>query len=172
MKTIIKAKLKKVKPKILSLILTVKISSIIILGNQKTGTSAITHLLADYGGMSKTVDIPELFSPVLEKVISGQISLETFVKKHSYRFSKDVIKEPSLTFLYDQLQLIHPNAKFIFITRDPRSNIRSILNRLSLPGNLDRLDDSYAVNPLWENIFDTNLWKIPNGNYIETLAHR
>ena len=31
---------------------------IIVLGNQKSGTSAIAHLLADYGGLSRTIDIP------------------------------------------------------------------------------------------------------------------
>ena len=33
---------------------------IIVLGNQTSGTSAIVHLLADYGGLSKTIDIPPL----------------------------------------------------------------------------------------------------------------
>lgn len=171
-KTNLKAIFRNVKVRILSNLKSINESPIIILGNQKTGTSVITHLLADYGKLTKTVDIPELFSPMLEKVVSGELQLETFSQRYSYHFSQDVIKEPNLTFFYNKLSKIHPLAKYIFIVRDPRSNIRSILNRLALPGNLKKLDDTSQINPLWKNIFDADLWDLPSGNYVETLAHR
>lgn len=172
MRSFVKEKLNESRIKFLSSICTINKSPIIVLGNQKTGTSVISHLLADYGGLSKTIDIPEIVSPTIDKLIKGNISIENFAKKYAFRFSKDLIKEPNLTFLFDQVNNLHPLAKYVFIIRDPRNNIRSILDRLSLPGNLHQLENPHTIHPSWKNIFDSHLWDIPKGSYIETLAHR
>ena len=49
---------------------TINETPIIVLGNQKSGTSAIAHLLADYGGLSRTIDIPPLWVPVVFKIMN------------------------------------------------------------------------------------------------------
>ena len=63
-------------------------------------------------------------------------------------------KEPGLTFLYPELCRLYPDAKFVFIARDPRDNIRSILNRLRIPGNLAGIDPAgYPdITPMWHAI--------------------
>lgn len=167
-------KFRVLKVRFYSLFSTINRSPIIILGNQKSCTSAITHLIADYGGLTKTVDIPESWWPTLEELLDGTLPLKDFARKYSFYFSRDVIKEPNLTFLFDQLSRIHPGAKFVFVIRDPRSNIRSLLNRISVPGNLPRMDEDevHAIPADWRPVFDAALWDLPDGNYVEILARR
>lgn len=149
-------------------------SPIIILGNQKSGTSVIAHLLAQYSGLSKTVDIPEIWGQTLENLLTGKTDLVTFARKYPKPFSQDIIKEPNLTFFYQDLKKIHPEASFIFIIRDPRSNIKSILDRLSLPGNLEEFSVARtSITRAWALIFDPTLWDLEYYNhYIDILAAR
>jgi len=164
------------KPQIKSQDVRAKVnpSPILILGNQKTGTSAITHLLAEYGALSKTVDIPEIWWPTLGDLLNGKTHLVDFAKKHPQRFSTRIIKEPNLTFFYEDLLKMYPDASFVFVVRDPRANIRSILNRLSIPGNLSDLDvEKWGINEAWKNIFLSKIWGLEhNSHYINVLAAR
>lgn len=146
---------------------------IIVLGNQKTGTSAIAHLIADYGRLSKTIDIPEIWWPVLCDLILGHKSLEQFAKEHKVRFAKDLIKEPNLTFLFPQLSRLCPGASYVFVIRDPRTNIRSILNRMGLPGNMKKLElDKFNVPVNWLHIFNTQMSSVSSVHYIDILSER
>lgn len=88
---------------------------VIVLGNQKAGTSAIAHLLADHCGLSKTVDIPELWPPAMLRILSGRETLGAFARRHPRPFSRDLIKEPHLTFLHPQLKDLCPRARYVFV---------------------------------------------------------
>jgi hypothetical protein len=144
-----------------------------VLGNQKSGTSAIAHLLADYGGLSKTVDIPESWWPTLKDLLSGTLRLVDFAQRYKHRFSSDLIKEPNFTFLYSQLKELHPKGAFVFIIRDPRDNIRSLLNRVGVPGNVESIEHaSLRIPNNWRPLFDADLWALEAEHYIEILAAR
>lgn len=152
-------------------------SPVIVLGNQKSGTTAIAVLLAGLADCSVTLDIFFRFRrPVLRNLLCGAWSLEDFIRKYPFWFSTKIIKEPSLTFFYDDLRACFPNARFVFIIRDPRDNIRSILDRLKIPGNLSRLHDhhlaSFPRNKGWRLILDGTLFKTAGETYIDTLARR
>ena len=64
---------------------------IIILGNPKSGTSVIAHLLADFGDLSKTIDIPPIWPPTAVDIMLGRLSFNHFI-------DKNVSLEPSLDF--------------------------------------------------------------------------
>lgn len=121
---------------------------IIVLGNQKSGTSAIAHLLADCCGLSKTVDIPVVWERI-PQLASGQIRLTALARSAPGQFTADVIKEPHLTFAFDEVLRTFPAATHVFVVRDPRDNIRSILDRLDLPGDTDSLDPDHELPPGW-----------------------
>jgi hypothetical protein len=146
---------------------------IIVLGNQKSGTSAIAHLLADSCDLSKSVDIPELWPPAIVRILKGQDSLAALAGRHPRPFSRDLIKEPHLTFVVPQVTELWPRARFVFVVRDPRANIRSILNRLRIPGDLTdfEVDDS-AIPEAWKAIFDPRIWGTDSHHYIGVLADR
>jgi len=147
----------------------------IVLGNQKSGTSAIAHLLADFGRLSKTIDIPPLWDKRVIKIMKGQLKLPNVVNHHRFYFSKKVIKEPNMTFFADQVVETFPEAKYIFVIRDPRDNIRSLLNRIKIPGHLEDIDAILLLGlPRgYKVILSAKNWGIDGtDNYIEVLAHR
>ena len=113
---------------------------IIVLGHQKTGTSVIAALLGEATGKSVTIDMFHHNNKIRpffrEDIFNKKLSLRDFIQANALYFSTDIIKEPDLTFHYEALLNYFPKAKFVFVIRDPRDNIRSILNRLKISGNL------------------------------------
>ena len=59
-----------------------------------------------------------------------EVPLDALVQRYRLAFSRPVVKEPNLTFLYDELVRRFPQARVGLIIRDPRDNIRSLLERL------------------------------------------
>jgi len=147
---------------------------IIVLGNQKSGTTVIAALLAQYGGLSVTLDIRGIYEPAQTKLHKGDLTFAEFVRRNKHEFSRDIIKEPCLTFLYPSIVDEFPEAKFVMVIRDPRDNIRSILNRLQIPGDLGNLDSHYldAIRPEWRLTLDGRWLGLTGSNYIEMLAAR
>lgn len=151
--------------------------AIFILGNQKSGTSAIAALLAAATGLSASIDLKkEIYSPSYPEVLDGKISIGDFIRSNKFDFSKQIIKEPNLTFLFSKLEKEFPKSQFVFVVRDPRDNIRSILDRLEIPGYLPHLksDDYSKISRSWKLILGSSKLKVydKTGNYIEKLAKR
>ena len=150
---------------------------VFVLGNQKSGTSAIAALLGRAVGRSVTIDIffryRERFQ---ERILRGEIGFADFVQRARVCFSTDIVKEPSLTFFYDELKALFTEARFVLVLRDPRDNIRSILNRLCLPGDLPELQahhhESLRDKPGWALLMDGTVLGYGCGTYIERLAKR
>lgn len=120
---------------------TVHPDPVIVLGTQKSGTTAIASLLAAAVGEGVTDDVFYRYSePIESKLLAGRMDFATFVDRYRGHFANRIIKEPSFTFLYTGLEKVFPDARYVFVLRDPRDTIRSVLNRLDLPGNLHELD--------------------------------
>ncbi len=148
---------------------------VFILGNQKSGTTAIAALLAKMTGLSVALDLRKEFRrPIIQKVKRGDVSFESFVKRNKLDFSRELIKSTDLTFLFDKLGNYFPEAEFVFIQRDPRANIRSILDRLNISGNQNKLTDGQwaKVPPGWRPVLDGKWLNLSGENYIEILAAR
>ncbi|UCH83938.1 MAG: sulfotransferase [Candidatus Latescibacterota bacterium] len=157
--------------------LTAKIhpAPIIVLGNQKSGTTAIAALLAEATGLAVTLDLEREFTdPVIDRIKTGGMSMEAFVKRNRLDFSRDVIKEPSLSVFFPELVAYFPDARFVMVIRDPRDNIRSILNRLKIPGTTEELTDSHRseITRAWDLIVDGSWLGLAGANFMEMLAQR
>jgi len=103
--------------------------------------------------------------------------LAPFIRKAKYYFSTDIVKDPSLTLLHKELSSIFPKSQYVFIIRDPRQNIRSILNRLRIPGNLNDLSETEWNNlenklQNWHIVVEGSLSGHKGNSYIENLALR
>ena len=149
-------------------------SPIFVLGNQKSGTTAIAVLLAERAGLSVTWDLTMYHNSLVRKLYHGTAPIDRLVERAQLPFSKDVIKDPNLTFLYESLRERFPRATFVMVIRDPRDNIRSILNRLALPGgeeslNPERIDE---MPEDWQLVMDGRWMGIEGGNYVDHLSAR
>lgn len=149
-----------------------RVDPIIVLGNQKSGTSAVASLLADLGGLSKSIDIPELW-PLSQRLIHGELDFAEVVARYPKPFSRELIKEPNLTFFYAAVKATFPAGRYVFVNRDPRTNIRSFLARCKLPGDLEQLDpDAYDLPESWRWDFDPAAWRSDYTHYIDLMAER
>ncbi|UCG53468.1 MAG: sulfotransferase [Candidatus Latescibacterota bacterium] len=158
-----------------SLTASVHPSPLFVLGNQKSGTTAVAALLAEMSGLSVTLDLKkEWYHPVIDRIKTADLSMADFVRRNKADFSRDIIKEPSLSVFYPELAAHFPYAKFAMVIRDPRDNIRSILNRLKIPGTVDDLRDEHEteITRAWELIINGRWLGLDGSNHIEMLAQR
>lgn len=145
-----------------------------ILGNQKSGTTVIAAALAHAANASVTLDIRDLNAAHLTGLFDGTYSIDAFVDRYRSAFAAAFVKEPGLTFAFNELKDHFPEATFILIVRDPRDNIRSLLNRLSIPGDARALttDDLQSLHPIWRSVVNGSDLGMDHGHYIENLAAR
>ena len=146
---------------------------LILFGNQKAGGTAIAGLLAAATGLRATLDLSGTKAPYFAQLMQGKVSLKTFVHRNAFSFSAPIIKDGSLTFVGAPLMEHFGLTRAGFIIRDPFDNIRSILDRLKLPGHLQSLDIStLKINRTWKSILAGEDIGLPKGHYVETLARR
>lgn len=149
---------------------------IFVLGHQKSGTTAIAALLSEATQLPATLDILEDHrTQDFGRVLASQMSVEDYVRRYPLAFRRPIIKEPNLTLMGPQLAEQFPEARWVMVIRDPVQNIRSLLDRVGLAGDLERLDDSAVqkLQPPWNLLFEH-----PTGSadwpehYIDQLAER
>ncbi|MGD8751619.1 MAG: sulfotransferase [Anaerolineales bacterium] len=150
----------------------IKTDSIFIYGNQKSGTSIIAASLARYGALSLTLDINNFTVEEQDNLHTGELKFYQFIEKHKFEFSSNIIKEPALTFIYDKVIYDFPHSRSIFIVRDPRDTIRSILNRVGRSGNKNILENFEELPLAWQRIIDNRWLGIESDHYIESLSAR
>jgi Sulfotransferase family len=134
-----------------------------VFGMQKAGTTAIAALLAHRANKKVSLDTPLLWQPYLRQIKNHEIDFSKHVKKNPYWFSKDILKEPTASLLIKEIEKVFYLKKYVFIIRNPFDLIRSILDRLNLPGNKINVDEE-DIDKNWRYLLN-------NGeNYIEKLA--
>ena len=143
-----------------------------MLGNQKSGTSAIASLLADFAGLSKTIDVQSLWGREGHAIMRGERSLQAAVEADPEPFTAELVKEPMLSFFADQALELFPQAKAVFVVRDPRDNIRSLLNSRKLPGELEQLTPRLLKSLGKRVTVSPEVWGGAGENYVGVLAHR
>jgi hypothetical protein len=112
-----------------------RIAPVLVLGNQKTGSSAIAHLLAACGGLSLAADVHPAQGRERRMAHLDASEMRAFIQNEArYYFGHAVVKENALTPATGALLGALPQARGVFIVRHPAHNIRSILDRLGLPG--------------------------------------
>ena len=148
-----------------------------VLGNQKSGTTAVAALVAAASGRRLSSDL--LFHrdfPDYAEVVAGRVPVAEIIRRARHDFSAGVIKDPEFTFRAAALAEAFPAARFLLVVRHPAQNIRSILDRLGLPGDREDLGaDALAaagVPRTWQTLFDPAPLGLEPGTYIELLARR
>ncbi|HEX3673731.1 MAG TPA: hypothetical protein VHU87_05610 [Rhizomicrobium sp.] len=146
---------------------------IFVFGNQKSGTTAVAGLLAAATDKRATLDFAGATEPFIGRLLRRETGMADFVRLNAWAFSADIVKEPSLTFAAPELLAHFGVARAVFVIRDPYDNIRSILDRLKLPGDLPELDTARVkANRTWRSLLAGHDLGLPPDHYIATLARR
>ena len=111
---------------------------VVVLGHQKSGTTAIASLLSKAVGLDVSIDplfhIDQGKAKVVENLINNPNSIRWLCLRHSNLFCKEIVKDPDLIFVYEHVRRHYRNAQLLFVVRDLRDTIQSICNRLGLSG--------------------------------------
>lgn len=148
---------------------------VFVLGNQKSGTTVIAAALAECAGAPVALDLHAIHTRrATDKYISRSLSAHQIARRCRWDFSARIVKEPILTFYVKELLDTYSESRFVFIVRDPRDNIRSILNRLELPGHQDSLSDCQRqkLSPAWREVIENRRLGFGFDNYVQSLACR
>jgi len=150
---------------------------VIITGMPKSGTTAIARLLGAATGQSVCSDpfyrLSQMKVDFRDKLFANQLSLKTLWRRYRRVFSGTIVKDPNFVLLLPQIREMLPDAQIVFIIRDPRDNIRSILNRLDLPGRTQVGDHELAELPIgWRNLLGGRNPDISGNDCVEVLAGR
>ena len=129
--------------------------SVIAIGMQKSGTSAIAALVAARVGLTAAIDLPrEIRSPTFHRVRTAA-DLERFIARNRREFASGLVKEPNVTYLAPLLRGRFPDARLLAIVRSPADTIRSVLQRLGIPGDAaDHRPARGLASPGWDVVLD------------------
>jgi hypothetical protein len=148
---------------------------VFVLGHQKSGTSAVAALLGELTGRSVAIDlINEDRWPTYARVAAGEVPFERLVRRNRLDFSRQIVKEPNLSFFYPQLAQRFPQARFAMVVRDPRANVKSVLDRLGLPGDLEAIPERRlrSLRHGWRLMLEPGWLGLEGGSYVDLLAQR
>lgn len=150
---------------------------VIITGMQKSGTTAIAKLLGAATGQIVCSDpfytLSRMGVDFHKELYEGQLSLRSLWRRHRRVFTGTIIKDPDFSLLLPQIREMFPDAQIVFIVRDPSDTIRSVLNRLNLPGKPQGVSlESADIPVIWRNLLLGQSPVIPGKNYVEVLAWR
>ena len=126
-------------------------------------------------GLTATIDFrSEMQTPRLQLIRTGGVHMRDYIDGHKLYFSRQLIKEPSMSVFYRELRDCLPEAKFIMVMRDPRDNIRSILNRHRFRGDQPDLtrEQWEGLSAAWRLIYDGSWLGLEGENYIDMHAAR
>jgi hypothetical protein len=144
---------------------------VLVLGNQKTGSTAIAKLLAHRGQLRAATDLHPLQSATVQ-VENDPASVARLVQRLRYYFRRELVKENELTVATDALLDVLPRARPVFVVRHPVHNIRSILDRVNLPGRPHPFEDLALSGDGWERIVRGRDYGIEADDHITALALR
>eukprot|EP00039_Didymoeca_costata_P000993 m.48693 g.48693 ORF g.48693 m.48693 type:complete len:304 (+) comp10578_c0_seq1:80-991(+) len=133
---------------------------VILLGNQKCGTSIITALVASVSGKRAQIDFfatpQKIF--LIRDILEGKIPWEDFfqLKRSCSDMKADIVKEADISPIFETLRNEFPKTNFGFVIRNPFDNIRSIYDRLKLSGK--RTDYRWIKKePVWRWICNCSM---------------
>lgn len=152
---------------------------VLIGGSPKSGTTAIAMLL---GVATETEVASDPFHRLDQRGVdfrdglyTGRIPIAQLIDDHPDVFAAGIIKDPNFAFFIGPLLKRFPHSHFVFIVRDPRANIRSILNRLAIPGDAPQEAVDATLRKLpegWRRVLTGRTPDVGGSDYIERMAHR
>jgi len=149
----------------------------VVTGMPKSGTTVIVKLMGLAAGKTAISDpfhtLDQRGIRFRDQLFSDEMRVSELVRSNPNAFRAVLVKDPNFIHLHAQTVAAFPEAAWVFTVRDPRDNIRSILNRLDLPGNSERLRElPDRIGSTWRRVLEGKTPEVEGANPIETLARR
>lgn len=135
--------------------------SVLVLGHQRSGTSAIASLLAEAAELHLVDDPPWTFTRKVRQIYGNLAGINHYLNAHRADIEAGVLKAPSLTPLAPALQTLLPHVRFVAVVREPKDTIAAVLE-------WRRYRDPQQGPGFWDQAW----MGIKNEDRIAALAHR
>ncbi len=151
--------------------------TVFVTGMPKSGTTAIVKLMGLASGQPAVNDPLHRLDVrgirYRDELYKGSLAITELMDRFPEVFRGALVKDPNFVFFHGPLQARFPDASWVFTVRDPRDNIRSVLNRLGLPGRATLLGDlPESVGATWRRVLEGRTPDLGGSNPIENLALR
>lgn len=150
----------------------------IVLGHQKSGTTAVGALLARCADRGYANDplyaVDGGRAQVVQRLLGESDALAAVVREHRALFGRTIVKDPDLTFVRPAIGTVFAAAAVVHVVRSPFATIRSIADRLALSADdlLLPAERLTLPNAHWRLILSGHLPRIDGGCVAEVLARR
>jgi len=152
---------------------------VLVGGSPKSGTTAIAMLL----GLASEIEVAsdpfhrldQRGVDFRDRLYAGRLPIARLIDDHPDVFAGGIIKDPNFAFFIGPLLERFPHSHFVFIVRDPRANIRSILNRLGIRGDARQETVDAKLRELpegWRRVLTGRTPDVAGSDFIERMAHR
>ena len=150
---------------------------VFVTGMPKSGTTAIVKLMG-IASAEKIVSDP---FHLLDKrgvrfrdaLFAGETSVPQLMRRYPSVFRGTILKDPNFIFFADAIAKAYPDAHWVFTVRDPRDNLRSVLNRLGLPGKAHEIElEKREIGDTWRRVLEGRTPEIRGKDPIHRLAQR
>lgn len=139
---------------------------IFVVGHPRSGTTAIAELLGRHTGL-RTIAEVGWATRHIHDIFNNKLTLRTFLQMYSYEFSYPIIQTPGMTVILHRLKESFPNSRIVYIVRDPRDVICSVISLSNRTDSNDR-----AIHDPQFILFQNQWLGITTDNPIASLAHR
>lgn len=152
---------------------------VLVGGSPKSGTTAIAKLLGVATAREVASDpfniLDERGVDFRDALYGGRKDIAVLIDEHPDVFAAPIIKDPNFVFFVRALLARFPGAPFVFIVRDPRANVRSILNRLGIDGDASPEEVESRLPEMsegWRRVLSGRTPDVGGSTFIECLANR
>ena len=150
---------------------------VFVTGMPKSGTTAVARLMGIASGQQTVSDPFHLLDKrgvrFRDALFAGETSVPQLMRKYPSVFRGTILKDPNFAFFANTIAEAYPDAQWVFTVRDPRDNIRSVLNRLRLPGKADQIElQDDAIGQTWRRVLEGRTPEIRGDDPIHRLAVR
>jgi hypothetical protein len=134
---------------------------VIVLGHQRSGTSAIAHLVSKASNSPLVDDPPWTFTANVRQVYGDDVATARYLEEHRRDVEHGILKAPALTPLAPAIERWNLALRFLVVVRNPRDNIAA-----ALEWRRDR--DANSTTDFW----DMRWLGIEETDRLEMLAQR
>ena len=150
---------------------------VFVTGMPKSGTTAVVKLMGIASGASIVSDPFHLLDKrgirFRDALFAGETSVSQLMREYPAIFRGAILKDPNFVFFADAIAERYPESHWVFTVRDPRDNIRSVLNRLRLPGKARDVDlENREIGDTWRRVLEGRTPEIRGKDPIHRLALR
>jgi hypothetical protein len=145
-------------------------AKVFVVGNHRSGTALFAAMLASTCRRTFSAIRGERSRPTVRRIFLGVEEIESLVAGEPRLLAGDIVEASEVALIAEHLGARFPEARFCHLVRDPRRQIRSVLQSLGLSGRDCDWRHLHHLSDGWRLLLEGKAFGLDGGNYVEVLA--